>query len=219
MQMILVRHYKTAGNAANEIIGWTDSPPAAGWNTDLAYVSKRLIESNIAIDGICTSKLKRARKTGEVYANNLSIRQQWNTEALNEVNYGAMSKKNKCWVKQNLPWHKVNPAKIYPGGESFLQMQRRSVSYITWLARKHSRGSFLVVAHAGVIRALVCHFLELEFAANLKQEVGHRYIGQFQIESGCCLRYRELGKPSGFVSSETIDHPWQLPTTDVSFSS
>jgi alpha-ribazole phosphatase len=211
MRMILVRHYKTIGDAANEIIGWTDSPPADGWQADMAFVIWRLNKANVTFDSACTSRLERARKTGEFYAHTLSIQHQWSCGALNEINYGKMSKKNKQWVEQHVPWHKTDHARVYPGGESFLHMQRRSVSYIEWLGRKHRRANILVVAHAGVIRALVCHFLQLNYAANLKRKLGHRYIGDFTIENGRCLQYPERGIPSGFLSGQIINNPWRPP--------
>lgn len=211
MRIILVRHYKTVGNAANKIIGWTDSPPADGWQVDLDYVIRRLNGANLTFDSACTSRLERARKTGAFYTQSLSIQHQWSSAALNEIDYGKMSKKNKQWVEQHVPWHKTDPARVYPDGESFLHMQRRSVSYIQWLGRKRRRGNILVVAHAGVIRALVCHFLQLNYAANLKRKIGHRYIGDFTIENGRCLQYQEWGIPSGFLSGPIINTPWRAP--------
>jgi alpha-ribazole phosphatase len=209
MRIVLVRHYKTLGNTANEIIGWTTSPPANGWQADLCYVTRRLHKSRITFDSVYTSHLERARKTGQYYKRSLSIEKQQSTRALNELNYGRMCKKNKHWVEKNIPWHKKDAKKVYPDGESFIQMQRRSVAFIDALARKQGAADILIVAHAGVIRGLICHYLRLDYPSNLKRKIGHRYIGDFTIKKGRCRKYQERGIPSGFLTDGIVKNPWR----------
>jgi alpha-ribazole phosphatase len=209
MRLFLVRHYKTLGNISNQIIGWSESPPADNWQADLAFVIQQLNKTNIRFDCVCTSNLERARNTGKAYAQALSVNSESHATALNEVDYGDLSKKNKQWVEKHVPQHKIDAAFVYPGGESFLQMQRRSVKHIETLAEKQGKTNILVVAHAGVIRGLVCHFLQLDYAANLKRKIGHRYIGDFTFEKHQCRSYQERGVPSGFVADKVIKSPWR----------
>lgn len=75
------------------------------------------------------------------------------------------------------------------------------------LAERRSSDTILVVVHAGVIRGLICSFLGLDFASNLKQRISHRYIGDFELQDGRCIRYDELGKPSGFVKQGELSLP------------
>ena len=113
----------------------------------------------------------------------------------------------KKWVAENYPQYKTDPDFVYPEGESFRQMQERSVNFIASLASSHSQETILFVVHAGVIRGLVCHFLGLNYAENLKRKISHRYIGDFVFEGAECSRYNEFGKPSGFVRDGVIAVP------------
>ena len=65
----------------------------------------------------------------------------------------------------------------------------------------------LVVVHAGVIRGLISHCLELDYSSNLKRRIGHQYIGDFTIEGKSCVRYDELGRPSGFIKDGIVKAP------------
>ena len=91
---------------------------------------------------------------------------------------------------------------------SIKQMQERSVTFLESLAVNHPDETLLIVVHAGVIRGLICHFLDLDYASNLKQHMGHQYIGDFTIEGNSCVRYDELGKPSEFIRAGVIKVPF-----------
>ena len=207
MRAIVVRHYKTLINAANLIMGWGDAPRVKGWEADLIYVDQVLSEQNIHFTAVYTSYLERARQTGMFYARKRGIHLVHDTLALNEVNYGALYGKSKSWVEETIPQHKKDADFVYPGGESFRQMQSRSVEFIESLTSKRQGETILVVVHAGVIRGLICHFLDLPYAENLKRKITHRYIGDFQFEGDQCVRYNELGKLSGFVRDGVISIP------------
>lgn len=202
MRLFLVRHYKTLGNVTGEIIGWAESPPAEGSQADLAYVLQRLQAAEVDFDQIYTSDLTRARETGHIYAQGLSVDDPQHSAALNEIDYGKLSKKKKHWVEKNIARHKVDPSFVYPEGESFLQMQQRSAVFVESLVEKHAKANILIVAHAGVIRGLVCHFRHLPYSAHLKRKIGHRYIADFSFEQRHCRQYREWGVPSGFIADK-----------------
>lgn len=199
MRIILVRHYHTQANADGRIIGWLDSPPCDGWKDDVDFIDSQLREQGICFDAIYSSDLLRARETARVYAQSFGVAEAIEKADLKEVNYGKLQAKSKAWAYEYYPGHKENPDLIYPEGESFRQMQQRGVRCLSTLVASHSSDTILVVTHAGMIRGLVSHFLDLEYGPNLKHRVPFRYIGDFQFEGGCCVRYRELGEPSGFV--------------------
>lgn len=207
MRVLVVRHYKTLGNASNQILGWGDSPRVKEWAEDLEDVDARLQAAGVGIDAVYSSFLERSRQTAMFYARKRGILAVHDAQALNEINYGALYRKDKNWVKQHFPEHKKNPDFVYPEGESFRQMQARSLGFLLGLERKHSHSTLLVVVHAGVIRGFVCGLTGLDYAANLKRKIGHRYIGDFEIEDGVCVSYDELGEPSGFVQAGAVALP------------
>ena len=207
MRALVVRHYKTTSNESQQILGWGDAPPAASWRDDLNEVEQILLASHITIHHIYTSTLPRAINTGKFYADSYGIPNINSSPALREINYGRLYNKSKKWVEKNIPEHKIDPDFVYPDGESFSQMQARSVAFVKSLARKHPDETLLIVVHAGVIRGLICHFLGLDYASNLKRHMGHQYIGDFTIQGDSCIRYDELGRPSEFVREGIIRVP------------
>jgi len=215
MRAIVVRHYKTLLNASDRILGWGDAPRVEGWRADVNYVEKRLREEFINFDAIYSSGLERARQTAMFYARRNRIHIVHDSPQLNEVNYGLLYGKSKKWVAKHIPEHKKDPDYVYPEGESFRQMQQRSVSFLVSLTESCPGQTLLFVVHAGVIRGLVSHCLGLEYAENLKRKISHRYIGQLEFEGAECKRYDELGQKSGFVQSGAVKLPYRCSTSGL----
>jgi len=207
MRLIVVRHYKTVFNANNQILGWGDAPRVKEWAADLEWVDTRLREREVRVDAVFSSFLERARQTAMFYAKKRGILLVRDNPALNEINYGALYRTSKEWIKENIPEHKTDPDYIYPQGESFNQMQKRSIDFLLSLEPRFSTQTLLLVVHAGVVRGLVSYFLQLEYAHNLKRKITHRYIGDFRIQQGVCTYYDEIGEPSGFVRDGAISAP------------
>ncbi len=207
MRLIVVRHFKTHSNATGRIIGWGDSPPADDWEKDLIFVDHTLRDQGIEIDAIYSSDLERARRTAEYYAERRDTATFGYSGLLNEVNYGSLYHKSKAWVAENIQEYKTDPDYIFPEGESFRQMRARSIEFVAELEACNKPRTVLLVIHAGVIRGLICHFLGLSYASNLKRKISHKYIGDFLIEGPHCIQYDELGKPSGFIKQGIIIPP------------
>jgi broad specificity phosphatase PhoE len=207
MRAIITRHYKTLINASEQILGWGDAPRDRSWRSDVDFVDVRLREHGIRFSAIYSSDLERARQTAMFHARSRGIHIINDDPALNEVNYGSLYKKKKKWVTKHYPQHKKDPHFVYPEGESFHQMQQRSVNFLISLAETHPEQTLLIVVHAGVIRGLVSHFLNLKYADNLQHKISHQYIGDFQFDGTTRVRYDELGKPSGFILAGVVETP------------
>ena len=208
MRLILTRHYKTQSNAAGKILGWADSPPRDGWERDIEFVVDRLRARDVDLDAVYSSDLSRSRETAKAYARKFGVTEVIGEPELREINYGELQTRTKKWAYQNYPEHKLDPDLVYPAGESFRQMQQRSVNCISRLASLHAGETILVVSHAGSIRGIVSHFLGLDYAASLKFRVPFRYSGDFTFDAGSCVRYDELGQLSGFVGQGVIQLPF-----------
>lgn len=209
MRLIVVRHYKTLINKSGQIMGWGDSPRSEDWQVDVAFVDGVMHKNALEFAAVYTSDLERARQTGMYHAKKRDIKLIYDHAELNEVNYGSLYKKSKKWVEKHIPKHKNDPDYVYPKGESFRQMQQRSVEFVEKLYKKHKHDTLLLVVHAGVIRGMVSHFLHLPYGDNLKRKVSHCYIGDFLFKHGECVKYDELGKPSGFVRDKVISIPYK----------
>ena len=211
MRVILIRHYKTQSNKEGRILGWGDSPPYPNWMKNINFIDAGLRENGVNLDAVYSSDLERSYQTAKVYAASFGIAEVIRVPALKEINYGEVQTRQKSWVIEHYPQHKKDPDMVYRGGESFRQMQQRSVDFVSSMSVSHPGQTFLVVSHAGVIRGIICHFLGLDYASCLKPGIPFRYIGDFQFEGTNCLRYDELGKPSGFVGDGIIETPFVGP--------
>lgn len=208
MRLIVVRHYKTQINLESRIMGWGDSPPVDGWEADLIDVDRRLAEAGFDIAEVHTSNLERARRTGQFYAERRSVPVQCASETLNEVDYGTLFQHSKKWVAEHVPEYKTDPDYIFENGESFRQMQSRSIARVQTLASRHDKQTLLLVIHAGVVRGLICHYLQLPYAPNLARRISHRYIGVFEFDQGQCHRYTEIGTHSDFIADGIVQVPY-----------
>jgi broad specificity phosphatase PhoE len=207
MRIILTRHYQTQSNAEGRILGWGNSPPCPDWKSDVDFIDSQLHENGINFDAIYSSDLERARQTAMKYAESFGKPDVTNISELREINYGKLQARKKSWVYEHYPQHKEAPDLVYPDGESFRQMQQRSVQFVSSLVLEHPERTVLIVSHAGVIRGIVSHFLDLNYAASLKHGIPFRYIGDFRFEGKNCVCYDELGKASGFVRDGAITIP------------
>lgn len=208
MRLILIRHYKTEFNMSGKVMGWGDSPRAKEWLEDSSAVEQVLRGHAVTPDLIVSSVLERSRNTAEYFAGQFQVTRLETAPELNEINYGALYGKCKKSVSASYPRHKKDPAFVYPEGESFNQVQARAVAYTRQLALSQAGKTVLCVAHAGVIRSLLSYFLELDFAAQLKRKVSHRYTGVLMFQGDSCVGYDEWGQPSGFVEAGEVGLPY-----------
>ena len=215
MRIVLLRHYKTVNNVERRIMGWGDAPPASDWEADLLQVDRTLRHLGFNFSAYCSSALHRARATALYYARRRGSSQLEAVPELNEVNYGELYQRPKQWVADNFREYKTDPDFVFPKGESFRQMQCRSVEFILSLQSRYRNETVMTVAHAGVIRGLICHFLGLDLGPNLKQKISHRYIGELIIDKDACVYYGELGRPSGFAKHGVIELPFKRAKANV----
>ncbi len=210
MRFILVRHFQTRSNVAGHILGWGDSPPCLDWRADVDFNSSELQKNGVSFDAIYSSDLPRARQTAMTYAQSFGIPEVIGVEELKEINYGKLQTREKSWAFDHYPQHKKDPDLVYPDGESFRQMQQRSVPFVSSLATAYPESTILIVSHAGVIRGIISHFLKLDYAPSLERGISFRYIGDFLFEGKDCVRYDELGQASGFVGDGVIRVPFTI---------
>ena len=209
MKLVIVRHYKTKSNAQELIMGWSDAPPEDDFAEDLYYVEDLLLLSRFEFDAIWSSKLERAIRTAKFFAKLNKIPNHYDSDELNEIDYGVLTNKRKKWAEKHFPKYKKDPDFVYPKGESFRQMQSRCVNFIDKHKDKEQDNTVLLVVHAGVIRALVCHYLQLPYADNLKRRIGHRYIGVLELNAAGAVTYNEIGEYSDFVTENILDIPFK----------
>jgi probable phosphoglycerate mutase len=156
----LLRHGHSTANAKSVLAGrdFKVCLSTAGEKQALA-ISAELSETKFA--KIYSSPLTRCIQTLEPLITKLKIEIQI-SEGLIEMEYGDWSGKKLALLARNKLWKTIQarPSLVrFPNGESFLEMQSRSLEAVTKLAIPGK--SVLLCSHGDVIKAIVASFLGL----------------------------------------------------------
>jgi alpha-ribazole phosphatase len=118
------------------------------------------------IDFIYSSELKRAADTADIIAarHNLKV---ITCPELREIDFGKMEGLEFNEIHSQFPevekmWLARDPALIYPDGESLTDFENRVTTFEAHLDNHRANETILIIAHAGVLRTLICQLLGLE---------------------------------------------------------
>ena len=97
MRLILLRHGESQWNFENRFTGWKDVSLTLTGVQEATFSGEQLLRTNVAINSIYTSVLKRATETADIVADIIkfpkeNIQYDWR---LNERHYGALQGLNK----------------------------------------------------------------------------------------------------------------------------
>lgn len=161
MKLILVRHGQTDANANGIIQGHGESTLTLLGRKQAQRIALRLKEEKIHI--CYSSDLLRAKETAQEILKFHPLVQMICTQELREVHAGKhegrpINKDPK--IKENIfnNFHSYKPE----GGESFIEAQERVLDFYHDLLEKHKGKSVLLVAHGGILGALVLALLKKE---------------------------------------------------------
>ena len=156
----LLRHGHSTANAKSVLAGrdYKVRLSAAGEKQALV-VSKEFSDKKFA--KIYSSPLTRCLETLEPLATNLKKEIEI-TDGLIEMEYGDWSGKKLALLSRNKLWKAIQtrPSLVrFPNGESFLEMQNRSLEAVTKLAVPGK--NILMCSHGDVIKAIVAGLIGL----------------------------------------------------------
>ena len=163
-RLLLVRHGETELQSSLRYWGRTDVALGAFGLHQAEQLRDRLAMEHV--DTIYSSELKRAADTAGIIAtrHNLTVT---TCPELREVDFGRLEGLEFNEIHSQFPdveqmWITRNPALVYPDGESLLDFERRVSQFDARLKNHRAEETVLIVAHAGVLRTLICRLLELE---------------------------------------------------------
>ncbi len=175
LDLIVVRHGRTAWNADGRFQGLTDIPLDATGRAQAAGLARALASEHV--DGIVTSNLSRARETAEAIAAPHGLEPQIDPQ-WRELHFGAWE--GLVWreIVERFPEASERPndggAFVTPrGGESFADACNRVAEALAGLRAAWPAPATVVVAtHAGVLHAL----LRVALGASEAQALGVRFV-------------------------------------------
>ena len=125
-------------------------------------VGQRLAsQPKLKVDAIYASPLERTKETADFIAAALSLKVKTD-KGLLEADIGDWTGQELKAVAKTPEWkivHSYPSGFRFPGGESFVEMQTRTVSTLDRLRRAHPGQTIVAVSHADTIKAAVAHAL------------------------------------------------------------
>jgi probable phosphoglycerate mutase len=125
-------------------------------------VGRRLAaQPKLKVEAIYASPLERTRETAGFIAKVLGLRVKVD-KGLLEADIGDWTGQELKAVAKTPEWKNVHsyPSGFrFPGGESFVEMQTRTVSALERLRKAHPGQTIVAVSHADTIKAAVAHAL------------------------------------------------------------
>ncbi len=158
--VLLVRHGQTPttgkllpGRAPGLHLSEVGEAQAAAVGERLAKLAK--------VDAIYASPLERTRETAGAIAKALGMKVKLD-KGLLEADIGDWTGQELKVVSKTPEWtifHSYPSGFRFPGGESFVEMQSRTVGAIERLRKAHPGQTIIAVSHADTIKAAVAHAL------------------------------------------------------------
>jgi broad specificity phosphatase PhoE len=163
-RLVLVRHGRTASNAAGRIQGRADVPLDPTGLGEAQAVARAL--RRFGAMALYTSPLQRARATAEIIGRELGLAAQ-TREDLTEYEFGLMSERNledlaaanprlgaelDAWLEAGRD--DPTPRPEIPGAEPLEAFTARIAAFWAHLEAAHRGGTAIAVTHGGVLRGM-----------------------------------------------------------------
>ena len=190
-KLTLLRHGNTG--FGDRYIGSKDVPLSSTGITRIANLKP--VFTDQPIDEFVVSPMLRCRQSAEVL---FSDRSFTSDENLREIDFGRWEGMNFSEIVKKDPelvdsWASAAAEFCFPQGERIGDFISRVHEAGKRLA-KSSAKNILVIAHGGVIRALICYFLQLESSNHLLFQVKKgSYVTLDLFDEGAVLTGLNLG--------------------------
>jgi alpha-ribazole phosphatase/probable phosphoglycerate mutase len=192
--LYVIRHGETVNADPKRYKGTIDVPLSANGITQMAmsaaYLEKIVLERNpgTGLAAVYTSDLSRAWQSAEILAERLKLKPIAH-QSLRERHFGRWEGMSFDEITEQYPvefqaWKK-NPLLSSPvDGESTAQVKRRVIPAVDEIIQEYRNKQVALVAHGGVNRVILCHYLgiPLEHIFRIEQGNGAISIIEFRDE-------------------------------------
>ncbi len=160
----LVRHGETEWNHTNRYQGDRDVPLNARGKEQAGKIGHRM--RGVRLAAIYASDLERAARTARTIneGRNLPF---FMRPGLREMNYGLWEGLTQAEIRESHPasWREYREDSLntrVPGGENYRDVLDRVRRVMDEIAGQHPDGTVAVVGHAGSLRAVIFHALDMD---------------------------------------------------------
>ena len=176
MRLFITRHSKTLWNQEKKLQGWQDSPLTKEGINDALLLKERI--KDIAIDYCYSSPINRAKQTSEILFDHVIL-----DDRLKEMNFGLYEGKNITQLvndkQYDTLWNYPDDNIRLPGGESYIEVQKRLQNFINEIYRKYNDKTIFITIHGMLF--IILHGLMLDYKINELVKINQHVI------RGCSL--------------------------------
>jgi len=195
LKLILVRHGETYWNEQRRVQGGDSDVELNELGLkQAAKLVSFLKDENI--DAVISSPLKRALVIAQIIASQHQLPVEVN-DGLREINVGefeglALSSLSITFSQLLMQWWQGGSERL-PGGESFVELQKRCWGAVEPLLTKYENGTVVVINHYFVTLAIIFKALDLplEYLAKFRVDLGGVSILEFEDYGARLLKFND----------------------------
>jgi probable phosphomutase (TIGR03848 family) len=168
----LVRHGVTA-HTGQRLSGWLPDIHLTELGVAQAEAVAEFL-SDVGLDAVYSSPIERSMETAAPIARRQNLKIQ-RRRRLGEVEFGRWTNRSFATLRRTKLWARVQrfPSGIrFPGGETFVEVQRRAVEELEALKEAHPKQALCCVSHADVIKLIAAHYLGVHIDLFQRIEIG-----------------------------------------------
>jgi len=187
--LLLIRHAETVANVEGRWVGWGDTGLTERGRAQVEATARRLAQEVRDGAAIYTSPLPRARETAEGIGRALGLK-PIPVENLREINFGDLDGVTLEEMRTRYPdlyarWRdKTDSEYTWPGGEKRADFFRRVAEACREILSRHDRGTVIIVAHGGTVRACLAHLMPDKLGEWWGYSLDNCGITRLQVEDG-----------------------------------
>lgn len=162
-RMILIRHAEAEDAYSGRCYGSLDVALSPNGHQHAQVLADRLADLPVSL--VVSSPRQRALDTATPIATLHGLPINISTD-LRELDFGRLEGRTYTDIEATMPelWHEwmTRPTALrFPGGESYEDLRARACQAVNTLRRDNPSQTIVVVAHGGILRALLAEALEL----------------------------------------------------------
>lgn len=195
MKLILVRHGETYWNQQRRVQGGGSDVELneVGWKQAAKLVSFLKTEN---IDTVISSPLKRALVIARIIADQHQLPIEIH-DGLKEIDVGeleglSLPSLSITFSQLLMQWWRGGSERL-PGGESFVELQKRCWEAVEPLLLKYENGTVVIISHYFVTLAIIFKALDLplEYLAKFRVDLGGVSILEFEDYGARLLQFND----------------------------
>lgn len=185
-KLVLIRHGETDDNKGQFLCGWSDPCLNEYGRQAAEELSSHM--RRIKLDAIIYSGLQRAEETAYIIGRGRDI-PIFVKESFKELNFGVFEGLRMKDIEMQQPelYKELERDFInfrFPEGESLYDMNKRVVAAIEALVEEYRDNTVALVAHSGVIRCILAHYITGDINKHWSFKVEHCSLSVLELHEG-----------------------------------